>query len=67
MGEGEVGLGVVVGDVGDHCGDEAFVVGEFAVFDVPSDDFAKEAAEVFVSRKRKERTGVGEHPDEGGE
>lgn len=67
VGEAEVGLGVVVADVGDHAGEEAFVVGEFSVFDVLADDVAEEAAEVFVAREGEERAGIGEHADEVGE
>lgn len=62
--EPKVGDCVVVANVSDHVADEAFVVREFSVFDVLTDDVAEQAAEVFVTWEGEEGARVGEHPDE---
>ena len=49
MGKPEVALGIVVANVADHVAEKLFVVGEFSVFDVLTDDVAEQASEVFVT------------------
>lgn len=57
---------VVIADVADHWADQIVVIGDFTVFHVFSDEVAKDASEVFVSRIRHERTGIGDHTHESG-
>lgn len=61
MREPEVAYGIMVANVSDHVVEELLVVRELSVFDVLSDDVAKQAAEVFVTREGEEGAGVGKH------
>ena len=61
MGEAEVGLSVVITNVSDQAPEHRFVVRELSVFDILSDDVAKETAEVFVPREGKKRPGISQH------
>ena len=49
MGKPEVALGIVVANVADHIAEELFVVWEFSVLDVLTDDVTQQASEVFVT------------------
>ena len=63
--EGEVALGIVIGDVLYHLLDEGhFLAGQLAVFHVLPDEVAQATAEILVARVGEERAAVGQHPYE---
>jgi len=64
MRKAKVADSIVVANVSDHVADEAFVVRKFSIFDILTDDIAKKAAEVFVTREGEEGAWVSQHSNE---
>ena len=66
MGESKVVHGIVVANVTDHITNKWFVVRQFSVFDILSDNIAEETSKILVTRKGKKGPRIGEHSDEVG-
>src|SRR5688500_2937824 len=59
-----IALGVFVADVSDQRAEKGVIVGQFAGFDVTTEEVAEDPAEILVARVAHERARIGDHADE---
>jgi hypothetical protein len=66
LGELEVFLGVLVGNVANKGSQKGVILGEEAVFDFLTHEVAEDPPKILVAGVGEEGAGIGQHPDEAG-